>query len=101
MSKVTGKTKSGFEFSLDSRIFTDWNYLAILRKITGVNKDKPDPQIVGAIQDFIIYVLGEEKTNELVEHVRQNNEGFASIEDISAEVNEIFTILQETDQIKN
>ena len=101
MGKVTGKTKSGFEFSLDNRIFTDWDYLAILRKITGADKDKSDPQIVGAIQDFIIYILGEEKTNELVEHIRKNNDGFASIENVSAEINEIFAILQETDQIKN
>lgn len=87
MERNTGKTSSGFEYSYDKRILTDWDYITLLRKMT--SEDTPNSEKLDATQKVIIMLLGEEQTKLLVEHIRMNNEGYAPLESIIMEFNEM------------
>ena len=92
MAKITGKTKSGFEFSYDERILTDWEYLTLLRKLTSDDGSVSNTEKLAVTQDMFTVLLGEEQTKKLIEHVRKNNDGFATIEAITEEFNEVIQL---------
>ena len=87
MEKITGKTSTGFEFNYDKRIITDWSYITLLRKMT--NDDTSNTEKLDASQKVIILLLGEEQPDRLIKHVRENNDGFAPLESIILEFNEM------------
>lgn len=88
MSKViSGKTKSGFEFNLDTDVLDSYELLEAIRKV----EDNPLLTV-----DIIEGVLGEEQKNKLIDHVRGEN-GRASVEKMNEEITEIL----QSEQLKN
>ena len=79
---VDGKTKSGFEFSINENIFKDWEFTELIDTLRiggGTMKE---------INRVYIMVLGEEGFNNLKEHIRKEY-GYVDIEAMKTEFNEI------------
>ena len=87
MNEITGKTSTGFEYSYDKRILTDWDYISLIRKVMGENI--PNSEQLDATQKIFILLLGEEQTELLVKHIRELNDGYAPMEAIVPEFMEM------------
>lgn len=83
---VKGETKSGFKFEIDKRVFTDWG---IMQAIADIESGEPTKTMVG-ITSLANMMLGKNGMNELLKHIRDNNDGFAPIESVQNELIEIF-----------
>lgn len=77
-----GKTKSGFEFEVDSAVFDDWEILEKLNEIDNGNS--------ALMVDVARQVLGQEQLDALKEHVKELNGGKASITAMGEALGEIF-----------
>lgn len=87
MGNITGKTSSGFEYSFDQRALTDWDYISLLGTL--MDKEVKDFEKLTNMRKLLLLILGEEQTNNLIAHVREINDGFAPIEEITKELGEI------------
>ena len=90
MEKNTGKTSTGFEFSYDKRILSDWGYVTLLTKMT--SDDTKESDKLGIPQKLIVTLLGEEQTERLIQHIRDNNDGFAPVEEVIKEFKDIIEL---------
>lgn len=87
MEKTTGKTSSGFSYSFDKRILTDWDFISILGTIT--DEEKKDTEKISNVQKLLKLILGDEQTKALIDHIRKSNDGFAPLEEVIKEFTEI------------
>lgn len=87
MEKITGKTKTGFSYSFDNRILTDWDFISLLGTIT--DEEKKDSEKITNLQKLLKLILGEKQTNDLIDHIRDMNDGFAPLEEVMKEFGEI------------
>ena len=87
MEKITGKTKTGFSYSFDNRILTDWDFISLLGTIT--DEEKKDSEKITNLQKLLRLILGEKQTNDLIDHIRDMNDGFAPLEEVMKEFGEI------------
>ena len=87
MEKITGKTTSGFSYSYDQRVLTDWDFISLLGVLT--DEGKKETEKIATMQKLFKLILGDEQTNELIEHIRKQNEGYAPIEEVMKELGEI------------
>lgn len=87
MDKITGKTKSGFSFSYDQRVLTDWDFITLLGTLT--DEEKKDTEKIVNMQKLLKVILGDEQTNKLIEHIRSLNDGYAPLEEVMNELGEI------------
>ena len=87
MEKITGTTSTGFEYSFDSRVLTDWDFITLLGTLT--DKDVSDSVKLPNMKKLLFLVLGEEQTNNLIYHIRELNDGYAPIDEVIKEVGEI------------
>lgn len=93
---VTGKTESGFEYSVDTRKISD---IRTLRKIGSMfDTGLSEPQQVCRALDAYEMILGKEQVEALENHIRLRNDGYCSYEAIEKEVAEI---VKEANQVKN
>ena len=90
MENITGKTSSGFEYSYDKRVLTDWDFVSLLGTLT--DKDIKESVKLANVRKLLFFVLGEEQTNSLISHVRELNDGFAPMEEVMKEVGEITSV---------
>lgn len=88
MEKITGKTSSGFEYSFDNRILSDWGFISLLQRVMSI-KDAKHVDKIEIMQELLLTVLGEEQTDRLIEYIRINNDGFAPVEIVMKELGEI------------
>lgn len=87
---IEGKTASGFEFSVDERVVTDFTFLELLTKLDG----QAMMQLPGRL-------LGETGKAALIEHCR-DEEGFVPAARISEECMEIVNLCGERNKaVKN
>lgn len=77
---ITGKTATGFEYTIDDDAMDDYELLESLVKV-----DRGD---VSCITDAINHLLGENEKKRLIEHVRAKS-GRASAKSMVAEFREI------------
>ncbi len=87
MEKITGKTSSGFSYSFDNRILTDWDFVSLLGSIT--DEEKKEAEKIASLQKLLKLILGESQTSDLVKHIRDLNDGFAPLEEVMKEFGEI------------
>ena len=87
MENITGKTSSGFEYSYDSRVLTDWDFITLLGTLTD-DKVKESVKLAN-MREVLFLVLGEDQTKDLVNHIRLLNDGFAPVDEVMKEVGEI------------
>lgn len=90
MEKITGKTSTGFEFTFDKRVLTDWDYVSLLGTLT--DKDTKESVKLANMRKLLFIILGEEQTNSLIAHIRELNDGYAPMEEVMKEVGEITSV---------
>lgn len=88
MEKITGKTSTGFEYSFDKRIITDWGFISLLQKVMAINEANNADKI-SIMAKLLSTVLGDEQTERLIEHIRKYNDGFAPVDVVMKELGEI------------
>jgi len=81
---IAGKTKSGFEYQISEKILKDYRYVRAIAKLQkGDNADK-----FIAFDEISTLLLGG-KVEDLIKHVEGLNGGYAPLEVMAAEMNEI------------
>lgn len=91
---MKGKTKSGFKFDIDERIFDDWYFLEAIAKAD--NSENPSAMLAGTVE-LVNLMFGDDKT-KLLEHIKSKNDGFAPQEVVKAE---ILDIIEQSKNLKN
>lgn len=87
---VEGKTKSGFKFKIDERVFKDWDFLTLSDAV------KNGEASMSNVNKLITMLLTEKGFNALKDHVRKQL-GYADYSQIEAEFKEICS----STQVKN
>ena len=85
---ITGKTKSGFEYRIDEKKLTDWRYIQIVSRLASA---EDDAHAFTAAEKMVVFVLGEEQTAQLVEHIAAQNDGYAPFEAVMDDFTSIST----------
>lgn len=88
--KIEGKTASGFQFSVESGLLEDFEFLTLLGDFTG-DDDRARSRAVLAMPGRL---LGAEGRRALIEHCR-NEEGFSPTVRIYEELGSILNLCQE------
>ena len=90
---IKGKTESGFEFSYDQRLLSDWRVMEAI-----AYADSPDNiKKVKGTRDLIAFLLGDNK-DSLLEHIQKNNDGYIPVDVLQKE---LFDILSSAKESKN
>lgn len=87
---VTGKTKSGFKYAIDERVFKDWRLMNWLRKLMNKEKEGDNVESMDYLFNILEFVMGD-KMDAYIEHVASKNDGYVDFELVSAEIMEIIT----------
>lgn len=93
---VTGKTTTGFEYSIDERIVKDYRYVRALARL---NKGDSAEKFI-AFDQISTLMLGD-KVDDLITHVETLHDGYAPIDAIGAEVTEIIEALTPKNSISS
>lgn len=93
---VTGKTTTGFEYSIDERIAKDYHYVRALAKL---NRGDSAEKFI-AFDQISTLMLGN-KVDDLITHVETLHDGYAPIDAIGAEVTEIIEALTPKNSISS
>ena len=93
---VTGKTKTGFEYSIDERVTKSYRYVRALAKL---NKGDSSDKFI-AFDEISTLMLGD-KVEDLITHVETLHDGYAPIDAIGAEVTEIIGALTPKNSISS
>jgi len=83
---IGGTTKTGFIFEVDERILQDWRLTKALVK---TQKGTAVEKLVGA--DEMVSLLLGDKSDDLMSHLMELNEGFAPMEKLMAEITDIMS----------
>ena len=90
---IEGKTSTGFKFSYDERLLTDWRIMEAIS-----TADSPDNiKMVKGTTDLINFLLGDQKDG-LMEHIKKSNDGFIPVDKLRKE---LFEILGASKESKN
>lgn len=91
---VSGKTKTGFEYTVNEAIRTDWRFV---KALADADSSDASRQLAGAVR-MVTLLLGEKGEAELEKHVAQED-GIVPTESIINEVRDILNGIGE--EIKN
>lgn len=81
---IEGKTKSGFNYKVDENVTKDYRFVRSLAKLQkGDNADK-----LIAFDTIGTMLLGD-GIDKLIQHVEKLNDGYAPIDKVAVEINEI------------
>lgn len=88
MESTKETTKTGFKYTIDERATKDWRFISLTKKM---NKGNAVEQF-DALDEALNMLLGGEKEKErLLKHVEKKNDGYAPIEKVVEEFNEILS----------
>ena len=86
-NRITGVTESGFAFSFDKRVLSDWRFMELLGILSDENVTEMDK--VNGYTRLVTMLLGAEQKKALLEHVSKENDGFAPMDKVEKVLNEI------------
>ncbi len=90
--KVKGKTKSGFEFSIDSDVFKDWRFLRVTRKASTTEGEE---QFNASMEMVALLFNDETEEEKFYSDLAEKNGGRVPVDVVGHEVGEIMKIVQE------
>lgn len=85
------KTTSGFEFEIDERVKTDWDFLETTRSL------QENPTDLSLMRKLFVMLLGEKGFENLKKHIKKENDGFCPVDVLSREFTEM---IQSNTQLK-
>lgn len=87
-------TKSGFEYSVDPRILTDWRFtMAVAKTQNGGDFEK-----LAGVEETAKLLIGDDQYKKLLQHVADRNDGFVPADAVVAEMTEI---MENAKEVKN
>lgn len=89
---MEGKTKSGFEYKINEKVFSDWRFITAASKTQGATSSE---QLAGAVK-MVELVLGPEGYEDLMRFIAENNEGNVPAEAVMSEVTEIINAFRDS-----
>ena len=96
---ITGKTKSGFEFTVPERLDKDFRFLLAFKKCKSGDEEEA---MIGAIELISAVFVKESEVERLYEHVASQHGGRIPTDVLMAEINEIIEICSKKVQsVKN
>lgn len=95
MALIKGKSKSGFIYEIDERRYRDWRLVKRLKDVQAVEEDADKMSATFEIAELL---LGEEMLDKLVQFIADQNEGYAPIEIVEAD---IVSIIKKEELLKN
>lgn len=97
MARITGKTKSGFIYSVNSELLNDYRVIKDIAKLDGDN----DMEGITATVNLIELLLGKNGAKALEKHVTQKN-GVVPLNKMMDEIGQILSgIGQANENAKN
>lgn len=90
--KIT--TKSGFKCTVNEELIKDWRFITNTAKIAKFAESKEEIEIINAVNDTLIFLLGQKDSQRLIEHIAKKN-GVADIQHVALEYGEIVNILKD------
>ncbi len=80
---VEGKTKSGFKFKVNEKIFSDWDFVTLSDKLRRGEGTMQDANVLYEM------ILGSDGMKKLKEHIRKKNDGIVDALAMKEEFTEI------------
>lgn len=90
MNMIKGKTRSGFEFSVNEEIAEDWR---VAKALAATQSKKNEEQISGAVK-LVQMILGDQE-EDLMQSVMDES-GIVKVQDIFDNVSDILTAISES-----
>ena len=81
---IKGETKSGFQYEVDERILTDWNFMKALADAAS----KEGGRVLVGTVNAVFLLFGEDGEKKLCEHLKDAS-GHVDQEDILSELLEV------------
>ena len=94
---VTGRTSTGFEYTIDERRVRSWS---MVKKIAKMQGTKSDIEVYGIAIELINDLLGDDQEQRLIDHVTQLY-GYDDAEVVSKEFFEIIGSVRNNGELKN
>lgn len=91
---VKGTTSTGFKYEVAEGVANDYEFIECI--VVADDKKAHEMDRLRATMKMCELILGDNK-DALIEHIRKNNNGIASIDMVSAEVAEI---IEESNKLK-
>lgn len=91
--KVSGKTETGFKFSIDDRVLDDWR---LIQNIELAESENLTERVKGT--NALVRLLLGDNEEKLMEHIAKKNDGFIPS---SAVTSELASIIKATRELKN
>lgn len=98
MSMITGKTKSGFEFSISEGLTSDWRYIKAYRDAKSTDENR---QIDGICSMAEVIFNDTAQEEAFYKHIAQTYGGRVPSKVVWSELDEIIGILRESEETKN
>lgn len=95
MAKITGKTKSGFEYSINSELTNDYRVIKAIAKLDS----KDELEGITSSINLVELLLGD-NAEKLEQHVAKKD-GTVPIDDMMKEIGEILSALGQDEHTKN
>lgn len=98
MSMITGKTKSGFEFSISEGLTSDWRYVKAYRNARSADEEK---QVDGICSMAEVIFSDPAQEEAFYKHIAQTYGGRVPSKIVWEELDEIIGALRSADETKN
>ena len=89
---TTGKTKSGFEFSVNEKMADDWRLISAIADAESSDGSKRISGLISVVR----LLIGEEGEKKLCEHVMSLNDGMCPQSVMTNEIIEIINYLKKS-----
>lgn len=99
MTAFTGKTSTGFEYSIPAGLTEDWNFVRAYRKMMKASTDME--RFDGASELVEVIFCNKAEEERFYRHLADLHGGRVPIKDLFAIVNEIIATLGAEDETKN
>ncbi len=83
---ITGTTSNGFEYKIDENALKDWDYVDLVLRM---NRTDDDLERVECLKDVIKIIFPGEEMERLKTFLKEKNNGYAPIDEISNMYKEI------------
>lgn len=95
---VTGTTSSGFEYSIDERVFKSWAVVSLLGELAKLEEsDSTEIDFINVMAE-LERNLFTDKGKALEKHIKAANDGFAPTAEV---LKNLIEIVQSSQQLKN
>lgn len=85
-------TKSGFACEINEKIFADWRFVRLLRRVE--DDSVPEEEKLFSVVDLSTLILGQKQEDALVEHLlAQSEDGTVSVFAMYAELKSIMNAI--------